>query len=139
MIHHKGEAGEPDWGRLRIMIVVGVSRIIALLPPVQLARFMKQVSRNSAPADVSTALLARQELCLRSKRCASPAGCLQRSVAVVLLCKSVGVVPSWFTGFVSKPFHAHAWVEAEGKPVGERSGVTAFTKIHEAHAGRVRS
>jgi hypothetical protein len=59
-------------------------------------------------------------MCAVSLRCAGPKGCLPRSLGVVLLCRLGGTWPTWCTGArVTPPFTAHAWVEAEGHPVGE--------------------
>ncbi|MGH4007937.1 MAG: lasso peptide biosynthesis B2 protein [Pseudonocardiaceae bacterium] len=33
-----------------------------------------------------------------------------------------GVWPTWCTGVHTAPFAAHAWVEADGQPVGEPHG-----------------
>jgi hypothetical protein len=48
--------------------------------------------------------------------------CLQRSLATTLLCRMRGVWPTWCIGVHTAPFTAHAWVEAEGQPVGETHG-----------------
>ncbi|WP_241481557.1 lasso peptide biosynthesis B2 protein [Nocardiopsis gilva] len=53
-----------------------------------------------------------------STLCAGEA-CLQRSLATVLLCRMGGSQPTWCVGVRTEPFQAHAWVEAEGAPVGE--------------------
>ncbi|MEU6552647.1 lasso peptide biosynthesis B2 protein [Streptomyces sp. NPDC046915] len=46
-------------------------------------------------------------------------GCLQRTIATALLCRVRGAWPTWCTGVRTHPFAAHAWVEAEGRLVGE--------------------
>ena len=60
----------------------------------------------------------REEVVSVSLRCAGQ-GCLQRSIATVLLCRARGRWPTWCTGVRTSPFAAHAWVEAEGQLVGE--------------------
>jgi hypothetical protein len=41
-----------------------------------------------------------------------------------------GISPSWRTGFGTEPFIAHAWVEAEGRPVGEPDAVASYFVAH---------
>ncbi|WP_260844853.1 lasso peptide biosynthesis B2 protein [Streptomyces sp. SLBN-31] len=48
------------------------------------------------------------------------AGCLPRTLGAALLCRLGGTWPTWCTVVrVVPPFTAHAWIEAEGHPVGE--------------------
>ncbi|MDQ0752934.1 hypothetical protein QF034_007165 [Streptomyces africanus] len=55
-----------------------------------------------------------------SLACAGREGCLPRSLATILLCRLHGQWPTWCVGARRlAPFGAHAWVEAEGVPVGE--------------------
>jgi hypothetical protein len=54
-----------------------------------------------------------------SLRCASPHGCLPRSIAVLLLCRWRGYRASWCVGVHSPPASSHAWIEVTGRPVGE--------------------
>ena len=45
---------------------------------------------------------------------------MPRSIATALLCRMSGTWPTWRVGVRTvAPFSAHAWVEAEGKPVDE--------------------
>ncbi|MEV6301940.1 lasso peptide biosynthesis B2 protein [Actinoplanes sp. NPDC051861] len=117
--------------RLSARIAVGVARLAILLPPPQLLRFVELVSRGARPADPAIAAEARDVVCAVSRRCAGQ-GCLQRSVAVVLLCRARGVAPDWCTGFLTRPFTAHAWVEADGRPVGEKEQVSEYVVV-QAH------
>ncbi|MCC3775747.1 lasso peptide biosynthesis B2 protein, partial [Streptomyces sp. UNOB3_S3] len=52
--------------------------------------------------------------------------CLRRSLATVLLCRLGGTWPTWCTGVRTAPFAAHAWVEAEGRPVGEPGDTAGY-------------
>ncbi|GAA1118406.1 lasso peptide biosynthesis B2 protein [Nocardiopsis composta] len=40
-------------------------------------------------------------------------------IAAALLCRAGGTWPDWCTGVALQPSRAHAWVEAEGRPIGE--------------------
>lgn len=62
-----------------------------------------------------------------SVQCAGQ-GCLQRSLATVLLCRAGGRWPDWCTGVRMEPFRAHAWVEVDGEPIGEHDDVRTFAK-----------
>jgi hypothetical protein len=70
-------------------------------------------------------------ICKLSRRCAGE-GCLQRSITVVLLCRSQGYAPDWRTGFILDPFLAHAWVEVDGVAVGEAASVSEYAVAYGA-------
>ncbi|QKG22305.1 lasso peptide biosynthesis B2 protein [Actinomadura verrucosospora] len=106
---------------------VGAARLIAKLPPRRLRRVLSVLRRGARPASGEEALAARQAVVTVSVQCAGQ-GCLQRSIATVLLCRAGGTWPDWCTGVRTEPFRAHAWVEADGEPVGERAEVLAFAK-----------
>ncbi|MFD0889369.1 lasso peptide biosynthesis B2 protein [Streptosporangium algeriense] len=37
--------------------------------------------------------------------------------------------PTWCTGVRTSPFAAHAWVQTDGRPVGEPSDITGYHVI----------
>lgn len=81
---------------------------------------MTVLRRGAAPATTRHTAAARADVVAVSLACAGPQGCLVRSLATTLLCRSAGRWPEWCVGVrVLPPFGAHAWVEAEGRPVGE--------------------
>lgn len=59
-------------------------------------------------------------------------GCLQRSVAVMIIGFMHGRAPVWCTGFRLDPFSAHAWVEIDGAPIGEVGVVSEYKKVMSA-------
>ncbi|MFE6176914.1 lasso peptide biosynthesis B2 protein [Streptomyces sp. NPDC056464] len=101
-----------------VLIATSAARLIVTLKPHRIRRVLSLVRRGAAPATTSQALAARTAVVALSARCAGE-GCLQRSVATVLLCRMRGVWPDWCTGVRTAPFRAHAWVEVDGLPVGE--------------------
>ncbi|MFJ4536940.1 lasso peptide biosynthesis B2 protein [Streptomyces tibetensis] len=102
--------------RLVLLPAVG----LALLPPRHIRTVLGILRRGAAPATTGQAQKARDAMCAVSLRCAGPKGCLPRSLGAALLCRLGGTWPTWCTGVrVTPPFTAHAWVEAEGLPVGE--------------------
>ncbi|MGW3357062.1 lasso peptide biosynthesis B2 protein [Streptomyces bungoensis] len=106
--------------RLAARLVVVPAVLLSLLPPRHLRTALRLVRRGAAPATAAQARRARDALCAVSLRCAGPKGCLPRSLGTALLCRLGGTWPTWCTGAsVVPPFTAHAWVEAEGRPVGE--------------------
>jgi hypothetical protein len=107
---------------------VGVARLLAMLPPARLQRVLRWLSRGASPVGYADALRARQSAVAVSTRCAG-LGCLQRSVATVLLCRARGGWADWCTGFRVAPFAAHAWVEAGGQPVGEPFDMSTFRTV----------
>lgn len=114
---------------------VAVARPLSLLPPRRIRRILSTASRGARPATRAQALAARQAVVSVSVRCAGQ-GCLQRSIATALLCRLRGTWPDWCTGVRSRPFRAHAWVEAEGSAVGEADDMPLFhTVLSVRHRG----
>jgi hypothetical protein len=102
------------------LLAVGVARLLARAKPARLRRVLEFARRGARPATADQALAARRAVVAVSLRCAGQ-GCLQRSIAAALLCRSRGVWPTWCTGVRTAPFEAHAWIEVAGEPVGEPS------------------
>lgn len=94
----------------------------------RLRRLLETLRRGARPATREQALTARQAVVTVSARCAGE-GCLQRSLATVLLCRARGTWPTWCTGVRSDPFRAHAWIEVDGEPVGEPPSAALFHRI----------
>jgi hypothetical protein len=109
-------------------LAVGLARLLVLLPPARLRWMLAILSRGTAPAGYTQAARARQAAVSVSGRCAG-LGCLQRSVATVLMCRARGRWADWCTGFRTLPFAAHAWVEADGVPVGEPGELGVFHTV----------
>ncbi|MER5219410.1 lasso peptide biosynthesis B2 protein [Streptomyces flaveus] len=106
----------------------GVARLLVRLPPARLQRVLRVISRGTRPAGYAEVARARQSVVSVSTRCAG-LGCLQRSVATVLLCRARGKWADWCTGFRIQPFGAHAWVEVDGRPVDEPGELSVFRTV----------
>ncbi|MFF1692220.1 lasso peptide biosynthesis B2 protein [Streptomyces sp. NPDC058257] len=104
--------------RLVPLVAVAVARVLAKLRPARLRAVLEFARRGAAPATAEGAIAARQAVVSVSLRCAGQA-CLQRSIATALLCRARGAWPTWCTGVRTRPFMAHAWVEADGQLIGE--------------------
>ncbi|WP_151485131.1 lasso peptide biosynthesis B2 protein [Streptomyces albicerus] len=116
----------PAFGsRLAARTAIVAGRLIAHLPPRRIRAVLGLVRRGSRPARYEQALRARQEVTAVSTLCAGHY-CLQRSLATALLCRMRGSWPTWCSGVRISPFTAHAWVEAEGKPVGEPDDTATY-------------
>ena len=101
-------------------LVVGVARLLATQPPRRIRTVLSRLRRGAAPATFEQAKAARDTVVTVSLACAARQGCVARSLATVLLCRLRGQWPTWCVGARRvPPFGAHAWVEAEGRPVGE--------------------
>jgi hypothetical protein len=109
------------------LAVIGAGLLIRLSPG-RLRQALSWLSRGSRPATADQALAARTAVISVSVRCAGQ-GCLQRSVATVLLCRLSGAWPDWCTGVRTEPFRAHAWVEVAGVPVGEGPEAPFFRTV----------
>ncbi len=101
------------------------ARGLAMLPPRWIRSVLDIVSARARPASYAEAKTARDTVTTVSLRCAGP-GCLPRSIATALLCRLHGAWPTWRVGVRTTPFSAHAWVEAEGRPVDEPPGTNRF-------------
>lgn len=103
------------------LIAVGAGRALAHLPPRRIRTVLTLLRRRAAPATYQQANDAQDAVLAVSVLCGGRY-CLQRSLATTLLCRIRGVWPTWCTGVRTAPFVAHAWVEADGQPVGEPQG-----------------
>ncbi|MFD8993591.1 lasso peptide biosynthesis B2 protein [Streptomyces abikoensis] len=109
----------PPWHRrAAARLAVAAARFIAALPPRRIRTALTLLRTGAAPATAPQAQSAREAVVAVSLRCAGQ-GCLQRSIATALLCRLGGTWPTWCTGVRTAPFRAHAWVEADGAPIGE--------------------
>ncbi|MDN3025985.1 lasso peptide biosynthesis B2 protein [Streptomyces sp. S.PB5] len=111
--------------RLAARTAVVVGRLLAKLPPRRIRAVLGLVRRGARPARYEQALRARQEVTAVSTLCAGHY-CLQRSLATAVLCRLRGQWPTWCSGVRVAPFGAHAWVEAEGRPVGEPDDTAGY-------------
>lgn len=106
--------------RIPTRLAVGLARLLAHQSPRRIRTVLAWLRRGARPATIDQAQAARDAVIAVSLACAGREGCLPRSLATVLLCRSRGQWPTWCVGARRlAPFGAHAWVEAEGVPVGE--------------------
>ncbi|MFI6695115.1 lasso peptide biosynthesis B2 protein [Streptomyces sp. NPDC050433] len=108
-------------------LAVGVARALVPLSPMRLRTALEFLSRGARPATAAGTLSARQAVVASSTRCAGQR-CLERSVAVALLCRAGGTWPQWCTGVRVDPFRAHAWVEVDGVAVDEADDMSLYRK-----------
>ncbi|MDT0343790.1 lasso peptide biosynthesis B2 protein [Streptomyces litchfieldiae] len=116
----------PARRRLAARLAVAAARVLAALPPRRIHTVLILIRTGATPATPAQARAAREAVVTVSVRCAGQ-GCLQRSLATALLCRLGGTWPTWRTGVRMGPFRAHAWVEADGIPIGEREPAGYFT------------
>ncbi|WP_043629009.1 lasso peptide biosynthesis B2 protein [Nonomuraea candida] len=110
--------GLPWRRRPAALAAVTLAHLIARLPPARIRAVLTLARRGAAPATAAQAKRARDAVIAVSLSCAGE-GCLPRSIAAALLCRLHGTWPTWCTGVRVHPFAAHAWIEAEGRPVDE--------------------
>lgn len=104
---------------------VGAGRVLARLRPGRLETTMRLLARGARPAEQDEVLRMYRAVVDTSARCAGR-WCLQRSIAVALLCRSAGTWPEWQSGACLMPFRAHAWVSVDGVPVGEDPALAQY-------------
>jgi hypothetical protein len=110
----------PARRRLVTRLAVGAARLLATQSPARIRRVLTWLGRGARPATFATAKAVRDDVVMVSLPCAGREGCLPRSLATVLLCRLRGECATWCVGARRlPPFGAHAWVEAEGRAVGE--------------------
>jgi Transglutaminase-like superfamily len=106
--------------RVVVYAVVGAARLLAAQPPRRIRTVLGRLRRGARSATFEQAKAARDTVVAVSLYCAAREGCVARSLAPVLLCRLRGQWPTWCVGARRMPpFGAHAWVEAEGRMVGE--------------------
>lgn len=121
----QGEAPPSFLVRAKAVPITAVARIAALAKPIQIRAFVEAIQRNLPQASYDQALGWRNAVNSVSARCAGN-GCLQRSIAVVLMAATSGRSVEWKAGFRTEPFLAHAWVEVDEEPVGEPAEVRYY-------------
>lgn len=110
----------PFGRRLRVRAVVFAARLLATGSPKRIRQVLTRVRRGARPATYAEAAEARHAVVSVSLACAGREGCLIRSLATALLCRSYGYWPTWCLGARRlAPFYAHAWVEVDGVMIGE--------------------
>jgi hypothetical protein len=120
--------------RIAARVAVGAAWLLVRLSPSRLRKVLELASRGARQASAREASEARQAVISVSVQCAGQ-GCLQRSVATVLLARMVGLWPVWCTGVITEPFRAHAWVEVDGVPIDERAEIASYHKMMVVSAG----
>nr|WP_202511647.1 lasso peptide biosynthesis B2 protein [Streptomyces sp. SID3343] len=119
----------PLWHRPAPLLAVAAARVLTLLSPGRMRKALVFARGGaSGPATAAQVSTARRAVVAVSARCAGE-GCVQRSVATALLCRARGVWPTWCSGVRTEPFRAHAWVEVDGRPVGEPASTGLFHRI----------
>ncbi|MER5768173.1 lasso peptide biosynthesis B2 protein [Streptomyces sp. NPDC001985] len=105
--------------RIPALLCVFAARLLARASPRRIRRVLELLRTGARPASHAGTAAARDDITGSSTLCRGRRHCLRRSLAVALLCRLRGTWPTWCTGVRTAPFAAHAWVEAEGRPVGE--------------------
>lgn len=106
--------------RLLVRGVILFARLLATRSPRRIRAVLGLVRGRVRPSRFEEARVARDEVNAISLVCAGREGCLPRSLAIVLLCRLRGHWPTWCVGVRRlPPFGAHAWAEAEGRPVDD--------------------
>ncbi|SER60949.1 Transglutaminase-like superfamily protein [Streptomyces sp. yr375] len=109
------------------LLAVAAGRLLGSRSPHTMERALRRLARGARPATHAEALRARDDIVSVSRRAAGQY-CLERSVATAILARLHGSWPDWVSGVCLVPFAAHAWVEVDGKPVGESLRLDAFRK-----------
>lgn len=115
--------------RATARLAAAAARPLARLRPRRLEGLLTCLRAGAAPATYDQALAAHDAVVTASPYCAGIRQCLPRSIAICLLCRLHGVWPTWCTGVRTAPFRAHAWVEAEGRPVAEIPGIEEYSLL----------
>ncbi|WP_425301739.1 lasso peptide biosynthesis B2 protein [Nocardia wallacei] len=121
-----GRRGERFFARGAVL----VARFVVMLPPRRIEWSLKHLRRGSRPASYEEAERWRRRVVEVSPGAAGRYGCLVRSVATTLLGRRYGAWTTWCVGVRTElPFAAHAWVEADGRLVGEAGDMATFSRL----------
>jgi chorismate mutase len=117
--------------RAALLAAVLAAKVLARQKPHRIRAVLTKLRRGARPANLADVTAARNLVTTTSARRAGRRGCLERSLATVLLCRLRGTTATWCVGVrVRPPTEAHAWVEVDGKPVGEPTGTSrAYARI----------
>ncbi|MFH9072109.1 lasso peptide biosynthesis B2 protein [Streptomyces alboflavus] len=111
---------------------VTAARALARQKPKHIKAALANLRTGARPATFSEAQHARDSVLTVSPRCSGERACLLRSIASVLLCRMRGVTPTWCVGVLTTPpFTAHAWIESEGRSIGEELDATCYRRLIE--------
>lgn len=132
--HMSLETGFPAaggrWERFSARWAVRIAGLVVVLSPRRIEWLLVQLHRGSRPASFEEAERWRRQVVAVSPAAAGRFGCLPRSVATVLLSRRYGAWTTWCVGVRNElPFAAHAWVEAEGRLVGEAGDMNTFSRL----------
>lgn len=110
----------PFGRRVRVRTMVAAAWLLSTRSPRRIHEVLTRLRRGARPATYQEACDARHAVVSVSLACAGREGCLIRSLATALLCRSHGYWPTWCVGARRlAPFYAHAWVEVDDIVVGE--------------------
>ncbi|MET7638583.1 lasso peptide biosynthesis B2 protein [Streptomyces sp. NPDC005438] len=115
------------WGIRATALLAG---LLARRSPQQIHKVLSRLRRGARPATLEEVTRVRASVVAASLGCAGREACLRRSLTVTLFCRVRGTWATWCVGpRTVPPFAAHAWVEAEGVPVGENVAEGYFQKL----------
>jgi ATP-binding cassette subfamily B protein len=122
--------------RVYARLAVLLARRLERAKPSDVERTLQRWANRFPPAEERMVAVYRNAVCAASRRCRGQEGCLLRSLSVVVMGRMRRESVSWCTGIDDKPFRAHAWVEVNGKPVGEPAEVETYAKTMEVPSVR---
>ncbi|WP_167203081.1 lasso peptide biosynthesis B2 protein [Actinomyces respiraculi] len=126
------ETRASSWERTYARTAVAAAFVLSRLRPRLLRSVMNRVVARGRRPDADEVLRWRGLVVSISTFCAGE-GCLPRSIATALLARGHGCGVTWCTGMRDRPFVAHAWVEIDGKPIGEISDLRTFHRVLTAY------
>ena len=117
-------------------IAVGTAMVMCRLSPSAIRGILIKTVRTGKRPPTSYVIRYRRLVASVSTFCAGE-GCLPRSIAIALVARMYGYGVTWCTGVKDNPFVAHAWVEIDGKPIGEVSDLSKFNRLMVAEPNYV--
>lgn len=124
----RSSAPTPFWLKPPALLAVVVARVLGRRTPARLRSALLLLRRGARQATVGEVRRARDAVLSVSVRCGGE-WCLERSVAIAVLCRLRGVWPEWCTGVRTEPFQAHAWVAVGGVPVEENPHLMPYFRV----------
>ena len=114
---HHADSERPNNGMIALLVAVGLLRCAPLRPVLAAARTAKRLCRVPATRSEANAAVAARTWAARYFP--GRAACLELSLAAFLAAAARGRAVDWCIGCRFAPCESHAWIEVEGRTVGE--------------------
>lgn len=115
--------------RLLARFSLVLSYPLTKLSPATIEIVINRLCKSKITAKETEAELARDSICMVSRKCRNQDGCVKRSLGVIAYLLLHNKKASWCTGYAMNPFRSHAWVEVNEIPIKETDDINQFERV----------